>query len=545
MFDVILALPTKNSERYVVGYRISKIWLAFCERLEIMGTIMRLVLVWPLFLMLPVQSFPLGSETVAMLLPHGIQNGSADGCYRLHRSTVAVTCSANLVNAAGLGRCDRQCSHRGYTNRRCRQRPSSATSSASSLYATVPQEDCSSGSSTTMSTRQKIAVIGTGAVGSYYGARLWQAGHDVHFLMRGIHYETAVSKQEGLRIDSVEGNVHIPSAVLQAYPTTAALADAVMTTARPYDWVIVALKSTALDAIPDLIVPLLTPNATRVLVIMNGMIEDDLLRLMRLRTGQTTVAMEDAFVRGSSGSGSGSSSTLSQSTPLSPPPLQCCRAWYGGMALICCNRIAPAVIQHTFFGLLSAGVASTTGSSQNDHEDDRQAFIDLFANTVVQVAFEESLRHGRWKKMLWNLPFNGISVAMAGITVDQIVQDRGLRRLAYAIMDETILAANAELELEQRHYTTDSQGTIRTSASSTSTISPLGIVERAAMMKLSDDMGPYKPSTMLDFVHRRAMEVQYLFRTPLTRAQRLGIPVPHLATIVTQIEAHQRLHNLY
>jgi 2-dehydropantoate 2-reductase len=426
-------------------------------------------------------------------------------------------------------------------------------SSPSSLYATaVPQGD----RGTTSTTRpQTIAVIGTGAVGSYYGARLWQAGHDVHFLMRGIHYETAVTKQQGLRIESVEGNVHIPSTVLQAYSTTAALAHA-MTTAttsnpnRPYDWVIVALKSTALHAIPDLIVPLLTPNVTRVLVIMNGMIEDDLLRLMRLRTGQTTVAMEDCYVRGG-GSSSSNSSTLSHSTTRYPPPLQCCRAWYGGMALICCNRIAPAVVQHTYFGLLSAGVASTTttsssssSTSASDHEDDRQAFIDLFANTVVQVAFEESLRHGRWKKMLWNLPFNGISVAMGGITVDQIVQDRGLRRLAYAIMDETILAANAELELEQRRCHNPG-GTVSTAGGSTSTIPPLGIVERAAMMKLSDDMGPYKPSTMLDFVHRRAMEVQYLFRTPLTRAHGLGIPVPHLETIVAQIEAHQRLYNLY
>jgi 2-dehydropantoate 2-reductase len=512
---------------------------------------MRLVVVWSLFLTLPVQSFPLGAATVAVLLPNFIQNGSADECHRLHPPTVRT--AASLANAACFGRLDRQCSRSGHPSRNFRRRPISATSSTSSLYSiVVPQEDRSPDTlwttSTTIARQKTIAVIGTGAVGSYYGARLWQAGHDVHFLMRGIHYETAVSKQEGLRIDSVEGNVHIPYNVLQAYPTTAALANAMTTTttitttttARPYDWVIVALKSTALHAIPDLVVPLLTPNVTRVLVIMNGMIEDDLLRLMRLRTGQTTVAMEDNFVRGGSSSGSSGSSFSS------PPPLQCCRAWYGGMALICCNRIAPAVVQHTYFGLLSAGVASTTTTSshnsQNDQEDDdRQAFIDLFANTVVQVAFEESLRHGRWKKMLWNLPFNGISVAMGGITVDQIVQDRGLRRLSYAIMDETILAANAELELEQRHC--GSQGTIR--FSSTGSIPPLGIVERAAMMKLSDDMGPYKPSTMLDFVHRRAMEVQYLFRTPLTRAHRLGIPVPHLETIVTQIEAHQRLYNLY
>ena len=58
------------------------------------------------------------------------------------------------------------------------------------------------------------------------------------------------------------------------------------------------------------------------------------------------------------------------------------------------------------------------------------------------------------------------------------------------------------------------------------------------------DMGVYRPCTMLDFVNRRPMEVQYLFRTPVARAERLGVSVPHLETVVTQIEAYQRLNDL-
>jgi 2-dehydropantoate 2-reductase len=347
---------------------------------------------------------------------------------------------------------------------------------------------------------QRIAVIGTGAVGSYYGARLWETGHDVHFLLRGINYD--IARNDGLTITSVEGNIHIPPNELQAYPTTAD-----MTQSQPsqpqqqsleFDWVIVALKSSALDAIPDLILPLLSPSRTRVLVIMNGMIEEDLLQLMRNKTGQ----IDDN------------------------EPLQCCQTWYGGMALICCNRIAPAVVDHTYFGLLSAGIAS---SKSNDHRFDQKAFEDLFMNTKIDVSFEDSLLRGRWKKMIWNLPFNGISVAMGGITVDQIVQDRGLRQLAYSIMDETIAAANTDL----------------TVLYGSGKFIPLGLTERAAMMKLSDDMGPYKPSTMLDYINRRSMEVQYLFRTPVDRARRLQVPVPHLETIVAQIEAYQRMYNLF
>ena len=56
---------------------------------------------------------------------------------------------------------------------------------------------------------------------------------------------------------------------------------------------------------------------------------------------------------------------------------------------------------------------------------------------------------------------------------------------------------------------------------------------------------PYKPSTMLDLHARKAMEVKYLFRRALDRADELGVDCPHLETIVCQIEARQREHNLY
>ena len=64
------------------------------------------------------------------------------------------------------------------------------------------------------------------------------------------------------------------------------------------------------------------------------------------------------------------------------------------------------------------------------------------------------------------------------------------------------------------------------------------------MMALSDAMGPYKTSTMLDLKNRNPMEVKYVFRKAVDRANELGVPVPTLETIVTQIEFLQRLHKL-
>jgi ketopantoate reductase len=70
-------------------------------------------------------------------------------------------------------------------------------------------------------------------------------------------------------------------------------------------------------------------------------------------------------------------------------------------------------------------------------------------------------------------------------------------------------------------------------------------MKKNVMMDLSDNMGPYKTSTMLDLVNRKPMEVKYLFRKAVDRANDLNVSTPILDTLVTQIEFLQRIHNLY
>lgn len=335
---------------------------------------------------------------------------------------------------------------------------------------------------------KNIVIIGSGAVGSYYGARLLESGHNVTFLFRpGPNYD-AVKEQGALFVGSVYGDIEVPASMIKLHGTSSLMSSDI-------DWVIVAFKSTSLESIPSLLVPWLNPTKTRVLVIMNGLIEDDLIALLKKETGQ-----EDEG------------------------PLQCLRTLYGGMALVCSNRIKPATVYHSYAGALSAGVASTKGT----FEDERQAFIKLFQHVpAVEASFESSLLRGRWKKMVWNLPFNGISVAMGGITIDKVVEDPGLRQLAVKIMDETNAIANADLKCNGEK------------------VEPLDESVKDQMLTLSDGMGPYKTSTMLDFVNRRSMEVKYIFRKPLERAKALGIPAPYLETIVIQIEAYQRMYDLY
>jgi 2-dehydropantoate 2-reductase len=205
-----------------------------------------------------------------------------------------------------------------------------------------------------------IAIVGAGAVGAYYGSRLWESGaYDVKFQMRGEHYEK--SRELGLNVTSVHGDIFIPPESLQVYTDTKEIG--------PVDWVIVALKSSALDAIPELIYPLLIPGKTRVLTIMNGLIEEDLISNLRELAGED---QEDSS-------------------------LKCCAALYGGMALVCCNRLGPGRIDHSYAGLLSGGVAACATTTTK--EENKEAFEKLWEPTKVEIAYEPSLLAGRWRKV--------------------------------------------------------------------------------------------------------------------------------------------------
>lgn len=322
---------------------------------------------------------------------------------------------------------------------------------------------------------QKVAVIGTGAVGGYYGARLVEAGHDVFFQMRGANYTQA--KKTGLKVVSPDGDIHIPSDRLQAFESTEEMKQAAA--GGPFDWVLVALKSTAMNKIPDMLAPIVGKN-TRIFVVMNGLVEDELIRLLR-------VAGIDFHTV------------------------------YGGMAFICAERTAPALVEHTRYGPISFGLAETCDATL-DHEKDIK---ELFAGCCVCTSLEKSLLRGRWKKMMVNLAFNGLCVAMGGVTVDKIAHDPLRRRLAETIMDEAASIGNADMA--RLHGKENFE--------------PLGEKEKVAMMTWCDGVGKFSPSTMVDFVNGRPMEVRFLFREPLIRAARLGIEAPALESVVSQIEA--------
>src|SRR5277367_3765756 len=102
----------------------------------------------------------------------------------------------------------------------------------------------------------KIAVVGCGAVGSYYGAKLGRSGQEMHFLLRSDY---DVVRRSGVRILSPEGD-------FQFHPRCAKSPDEI----GHADLVLIGLKTTANDQLPRLVTPLVGPS-TAVMTLQNGL----------------------------------------------------------------------------------------------------------------------------------------------------------------------------------------------------------------------------------------------------------------------------------
>lgn len=302
-----------------------------------------------------------------------------------------------------------------------------------------------------------VAVIGAGAVGCYYGSRLSEAGHEVTFLLRR-DYDAVASG--GLHIHSPHGELDL------ARPSIARASSEI----GPVDWVLCALKATALEDARDLIAPCIG-EGTRILALMNGL------------------GVEDRLA-----------------------------AWFGaervfaGLAFTCINRGEPGHIHHLDYGAI-------TLAHFLDNARELDAAGALWQSAKVEVQTSTCLLHARWLKLCWNIPFNGLAVTAGGITTDVVMRTPGLRAAAETVMREVIAAGNADLAAHGFEARLDAGAIV------------------GSMMTATDAMLAYRPSTMIDFVEARPMEVDAIFGEPLRRAAALGVPTPYLALLTAQLRA--------
>lgn len=299
------------------------------------------------------------------------------------------------------------------------------------------------------SSKYTYAVIGTGAIGGYYGGRLAHVGHEVHFL---LHSDYDYVREHGLQVDSCDGSFHLDNPLI--YKDTKDMPQV--------DVVIVGLKTTKNAMLKTLLPPLLKPT-TLVLLIQNGVgVEYDVQKMF--------------------------------------PGVQLC----AGLAFICSAKSEPGRVNHQAYGSINIGNYSCRSAEVV------QALLGDF-NEAGIVAREVEYNEARWRKAVWNMPFNGMTVVM-DTTTNRLLEQPEMLHVIRQQMLEVIHAAWA--------------------------CGATGIPEEFAdtMIQMTLEMVPYSPSMKLDFDFHRPMEVYYLYSRPLQIAREHGASMPRLEMLEAELK---------
>lgn len=297
--------------------------------------------------------------------------------------------------------------------------------------------------------KPRIAIVGAGAVGCFYGGRLAEHGHDVHFLLRS-DYEAV--KRDGLRILSAAGDAHLTH--VPCYQRAEDIG--------PCDLVIIALKVTSNAALLKILPPLLH-GGTLLLTLQNGLGNEEYL---------ATHFGADRIL--------------------------------GGLCLVGLNRTAPGVIQHIGQGRIDLGEHGRPPLLRT-HE-----IAALFQSSGIECVVMASLAAARWKKLVWNVPFNGLSIVAGCIDTAAILADPALEARVRALMTEIIETAN-----RLGHGL------------------PLSLAD--GMITSTRAMKPYKPSTLIDYQAGREVEIEAIWGEPVRRAAAAGIAMPEVARLYREL----------
>ncbi len=228
----------------------------------------------------------------------------------------------------------------------------------------------------------RIAIVGAGALGLYYGALLQRSGEDVRFLLRRDY--DAITRR-GLKVRSVNGDFDLPH--VRGYRTAGEIG--------PVELVLVGLKAFANDQYARLIGPLVG-EGTEILTLQNGLGNEEALAAL---FGDERVI--------------------------------------GGVAFLCSNRGEPGEVHHLGAGRIVLGEFRRRDPVRVER------LAAMFAGAGVECRATDDLKRARWEKLVWNIPFNGLC-ALLQQPVDRLLARGASRRLVLGIMLEVIAAANAQ-----------------------------------------------------------------------------------------------------
>ena len=295
-------------------------------------------------------------------------------------------------------------------------------------------------------------MIGTGALGGLYGGMLANSGFEVHFL---LHSDFDHVRKHGLRVDSVWGDFHLQDVHCHRAAETL----------PPCDVTIVALKTTKNHLLPELLPPP-TREGGAVLVLQNGLnIEADAAAIVGI----------DRVL--------------------------------GGCCFLCSNKLGPGHIHHLDFGRIVFGEYQEGSSGVSERA---QAICDDLVAAGIDAQASADLKMVRWRKLMWNIPFNGLSVAL-NATTKEIVDHDESAALATAIIREVHGAAEA-----------------------CGVKVPNAMIDKT--METTRKMVPYDSSMRLDYLNKRPMEVEAIFGNPLRAARQCGASMPRVEMLYQQLK---------
>ena len=302
---------------------------------------------------------------------------------------------------------------------------------------------------------RSYAVIGTGAIGGYYGACLQQAGLELHFLLHSDYQDV---QEHGLIVESPKGNFTLPQ--VNAYQDAAQM--------PPCDVAIVALKATQNHLLPKILPAVVKDNGI-VLLLQNGLGAEE--KVAEILPSQQVI---------------------------------------GGLCFICSNKVAPGHIRHLDYGNIKISEYTPNYQPCGITESMRQVASDL-ESAGIEIALGEDLLLTRWEKLVWNIPFNGLSVVL-DTTTEQMMADQEVRLLAEQIMQEVALAAEtAGDRLISQTYIQNR-------------------LEYTAKMK------PYRTSMKIDYDSQRPMEIEAILGNPLRTATAAGAHLPRIQMLYQQLK---------
>lgn len=299
-----------------------------------------------------------------------------------------------------------------------------------------------------------FAVIGTGAVGGYYGGLLCRHGFEVHFL---LHSDYDHVRKNGLAIDSRDGDFRLEK--VNAYSRAEDMPRC--------DVVIVSLKTTANDQLPGILPHVVKPGGV-VAALQNGFdVEKTIHRIV-----------PEAIV-------------------------------IGGLCFLCSNKIGPGHIRHLDFGAVRMGEYRPDGSAAGITPALGRV-AEAFQAAGVKVDVTENLALARWQKLVWNMAFNGVTVIL-GAATDQLMADPSSLALVRGIMEEVVAGARA-----CGH--------------------PLDENFIEIMIAATKNMVAYSPSMKLDFEAGRPLEIEEIYRHPISAAREAGVAMPRSEAVACQLE---------